>query len=46
MSGHYQVLRGMRDILPEEVARWQFLEDTTRRWFARYGFREICVAEA
>jgi histidyl-tRNA synthetase len=41
MSGRYQVLRGMRDILPEEVARWQFLEDTTRRWFARYGFREI-----
>jgi len=41
MAGRYQVLRGMHDILPEEVGRWQFLEETTRRWFARYGFREI-----
>lgn len=41
MAGRYQLLRGMHDILPEEVARWQFLEQTTRGWFARYGFREI-----
>jgi len=31
----------MHDILPEDVGRWQFLEDTTRATFARYGFREI-----
>ena len=31
----------MHDILPEEVGRWQFLEETTRKWFARYGFSEI-----
>lgn len=31
----------MHDILPEEIGRWQFLEATTREWFARYGFREI-----
>ncbi len=31
----------MHDILPEEVGRWQFLEETTRAWLARYGFREI-----
>jgi histidyl-tRNA synthetase len=41
MSQRYKVLRGMHDILPEEVGRWQFLEATTRAWFARYGFREI-----
>jgi histidyl-tRNA synthetase len=31
----------MHDILPEEVGRWQFLEDSTRKWFSRYGFSEI-----
>jgi len=31
----------MHDILPEDVGRWQFLEATTREWFARYGFGEI-----
>ena len=41
MSQRYRVLRGMHDILPEEVGRWQFLEETTRKWFARYGFSEI-----
>jgi len=41
MSQRYRVLRGMHDILPEEIGRWQFLEDTTRACFARYGFREI-----
>ncbi|MEE8411306.1 MAG: histidine--tRNA ligase [Acidobacteriota bacterium] len=41
MSRQYRVLRGMHDILPEEVGRWQFLEATTRERFARYGFREI-----
>jgi histidyl-tRNA synthetase len=37
----YQALRGTRDILPEEVGRWQRLEGAARRVFARYGFREI-----
>ena len=36
-----QALRGTNDILPEEVAAWRFLEQTTREVFARYGFREI-----
>lgn len=34
-------IKGTRDILPEEVGKWQFVEDTARRIFARYGFREI-----
>jgi histidyl-tRNA synthetase len=38
---HYQALRGTRDILPDEAVRWQFVEDTARSVFARYGFREI-----
>jgi histidyl-tRNA synthetase len=41
MSQRYRALRGTKDILPEEAARWQFLEGATRRIFARYGFREI-----
>ena len=41
MKTTYQALRGTHDILPEEVGRWQFLEQTARRIFERYDFREI-----
>jgi histidyl-tRNA synthetase len=41
MAERYQALRGTRDILPEEVAVWRSLEDTTHDVFSRYGFREI-----
>jgi histidyl-tRNA synthetase len=41
MTVRYQALRGTRDILPEEVATWRFLEDTTHEVFSRYGFREL-----
>jgi histidyl-tRNA synthetase len=41
MTRQYKVLRGMHDILPEDIGRWHFLEATTRELFARYGFREI-----
>ncbi|MDR7465351.1 MAG: histidine--tRNA ligase [Armatimonadota bacterium] len=37
----YQVPRGMRDILPEEVGRWQALEQRVRQTAERFGFREI-----
>jgi histidyl-tRNA synthetase len=37
----YRAVRGTRDILPEEAARWQFVEATAREHLARYGFREI-----
>jgi histidyl-tRNA synthetase len=36
-----QVPRGMRDILPGEVERWQALEATIHELAARHGFREI-----
>ena len=34
-------LPGMRDLLPDEMSRWQYLEEHARRIFARYGFEEI-----
>lgn len=36
-----QVPRGMRDILPGEVERWQAVEAIVHDLAARYGFREI-----
>ncbi|MBI2193362.1 MAG: histidine--tRNA ligase [Planctomycetes bacterium] len=32
---------GIDDILPEQVARWRFVEDKARELFARYGYSEI-----
>ncbi|HYK87811.1 MAG TPA: histidine--tRNA ligase [Acidobacteriota bacterium] len=34
-------LPGTRDLLPEEIASWQLVEDNARRIFACYGFQEI-----
>ncbi|NWG12121.1 MAG: histidine--tRNA ligase [Acidobacteria bacterium] len=34
-------LAGMRDLLPDEVERWQYVEERARVVFGRYGFREI-----
>jgi histidyl-tRNA synthetase len=36
-----QAVRGMNDVLPEDAARWQFFAETTRKWLASYGYREI-----
>jgi histidyl-tRNA synthetase len=33
--------KGTRDILPDEVGRWQFVETCARETFERYAFREI-----
>lgn len=41
MKPTFQALRGTRDILPDEIGRWQFIEATAREVFERYGFREI-----
>jgi histidyl-tRNA synthetase len=41
MRERYQAPRGTRDILPDEIERWHFLEETARDVFARYGFSEI-----
>ncbi len=34
-------LRGMDDILPGEVEKWQWLEEKTRNFFGGLGFKEI-----
>ena len=31
----------MRDILPDEIHKWQFLEQQVKRLFDRYGYQEI-----
>ena len=33
----------MNDVLPEQIAAWQHLEDTVRRLVTEYGFEEIRV---
>ena len=38
-----QPVRGMNDILPAEIAHWQFLEETARTLFAEYGYQEMRV---
>lgn len=37
----YQALKGMRDILPAEVAEWQEIEARARFYFEGAGFEEI-----
>jgi histidyl-tRNA synthetase len=36
-----KAIRGMRDLLPPETARWQWVESIAREVFALYGYREI-----
>jgi len=37
------VIKGFKDILPEEVPLWRYVEEQARRIFACYGFREIRI---
>ncbi|MCW9023952.1 MAG: ATP phosphoribosyltransferase regulatory subunit, partial [Gammaproteobacteria bacterium] len=41
MSKSIQAIRGMNDILPEEISRWQFVENQFRKLMAAYGYEEI-----
>ncbi len=34
-------VRGTRDILPEDIPLWRFVEEKARDFFSRYGYREI-----
>ncbi len=36
-----KAIRGMRDLLPPETARWQRVEQVAREVFALYGYREL-----
>ncbi len=35
MARPYRSVRGAHDILPDEIQRWLFLEETAREVFAR-----------
>lgn len=41
MAKNIQAVRGMRDILPSETPRWQWLEARVRGVLAAYGYQEI-----
>ncbi len=38
-----QPIRGMNDVLPEEIGTWQYFEGCTRELLAAYGYQEIRV---
>jgi histidyl-tRNA synthetase len=38
-----QLIRGFKDILPEEIALWQYIEKTAATIFEDFGFREIRI---
>ena len=41
MSDTIQAVRGMNDILPDEAALWEELEETLRSWLRSYGYRNL-----
>ena len=41
MSHTIQAVRGMNDILPDEAALWEELEETLRSWLQSYGYRNL-----
>ncbi len=41
MAKNIQSVRGMRDILPDDAASWQFLEKTVAELLNSYGYREM-----
>jgi len=43
MADALQAVKGMNDVLPAESPLWQHFEDTARRVFAQYGYRNIRV---
>ncbi|MBA3494270.1 MAG: histidine--tRNA ligase [Gammaproteobacteria bacterium] len=41
MSEQMKSVRGMKDVLPADAARWRYLEETVRTVLASYGYEEI-----
>ena len=41
MNSPIRSIRGMNDILPQDMHYWQSLEDTAMQVFAAYGFEQI-----
>jgi len=42
-SVEIKAIRGFNDILPNEIGKWQFVEETTRKVFEGFGFSEIRI---
>ena len=38
-----KAIRGFNDILPDEIGKWQFAEETARKVFEGFGFSEIRI---
>ena len=36
-----QAIRGVKDIMPDEIERWRWVENKANQVFTRYGFKEI-----
>jgi len=43
MVAPLQAVRGMNDVLPDEAAAWEFLDDAARDVFRQYGYRNVRV---
>ncbi len=41
MTQKIQAIRGMNDVLPDESARWQYLEQAVRDVLDQYGYQEM-----
>lgn len=41
MTKHFQAIRGMNDILPEDTVVWQHVEDILKHVMRSYGYAEI-----
>jgi histidyl-tRNA synthetase len=37
------IIKGFKDILPDETGKWRFIEEKARRIFANFGFSEIRI---
>jgi len=38
-----KAIRGFNDILPDEIGKWQYVEETARKVFEGFGFSEIRI---
>src|SRR6185312_2683165 len=43
LAEQLQAVRGMNDVLPEEIVAWQHLESTVRDLLTEYNYQEIRV---
>ncbi len=41
MANIIKTLKGTKDILPQDVNMWQFVEENAKKIFTQYGFKEI-----